>query len=385
MGDVTNYDKLRRRRRLKRAFKRTTWMLLLAVLATGAFLLWSVGYYLDAGSRISNYLSSMRPGAGYPVSLDDMDVSGILPMGSDVAVVTRSGSYIYNQYGARLNTCLNSFSNPVTKAAGGKLLTFDSLGQQVRIYTKTELLYDIFTSGRLLGADICATGAFAIAQTAKGALGEVVAYSAKSEELYRWNTSQGYLSDLRLNPRGTVFAAAGVNAPDGVLTTRIHFHRLETPGEDGTAVLADELLLSMMWNESDQLQVITDRALYLFDQTGKTLVSAELPGEVTNFCNSPEGAIYLACADEGNPRGAVVTGFDSALRTLGSWSSPRKVFQLQYSNGRLFILTEGKLYLGDRALNQIKERESGADMTAICAIGNHIYGITGEGLVRQGI
>lgn len=385
MGTATEFDKLRKRRRIKRAFKRTTWLMILAALTAAGFLIWSVGYYLDFGSRMTNYLSSMRPGTGYPVSLDDMDVYQLIPMGTDVAVVARSGNYIYNQNGARLYTCLNSYSNPVTRGAGGKLITYDSMGQQVKVTTKTELLYDLKRSGKVFSADICDSGAFAIAQSAKGALGEVTAYSAKNEEMYRWETSQGYLYELKLNSKGTMFAAATVNAPEGRITSKLHFHHFSAQDEAGVADLPDELVLSMEWTNDQRLQVITDRKLHVYDQNGSELFVGELPEGVTGFCNSQEGVIYLASGDSRSPEGATVTGYDATLRPIGSWSSGRKILSMQYYEGRLLILTDGKLYLADRYMNQVKERKADAGLTAVCGIGSSIYGITGEGLVRQGL
>lgn len=385
MGTATEFDKLRKRRRIKKAFKRTTWLMILAVLTAAGFLLWSVGYYLDFGSRARNYLSSIQPGPGFPVSLDDMDVYQLIPMGTDVAVSAHSGNYIYNQNGARLYTCLNSYSHPVTRGAGGKLISYDSMGASVKVTTKTELLFEINNSADVLAADICNTGAFAIATAARGSLGTVDAYSANGDVMYSWSTSRGYIHDLRLSGNGTMFAAASVNVSGGELASRLHFHHFSAQDEVAAVELPDEMILSMAWNSDQRLQVITDRRLHVYDHSGSELFVADLPEGTTVFYNSPEGAIYIASGDPLTPEGAVVTGYDSTLRTLGSWQSSRKIFQLQYYDGRLLILTEGKLYLADRALNQVKERKADSDLVAVCGVGNVIYGIADEGLIRQGL
>ncbi|MEG1777796.1 MAG: DUF5711 family protein, partial [Angelakisella sp.] len=277
MGAISEFDKMRKKRRIRRAFKRTTWLMILALLAAGCFLLWSVASYLDFDSRVSNYLSSLRPGGGYPVSLDDMDVIQLIPMGNDVAVVTHSGNYIYNANGARLYTCLNRYSHPVTKSSAGKLLTYDAGGQEIKITTKTDLLYTLPRAGKVFSADICATGAFAIAESSKGSLGLVTAYSAKEEEMYRWETTSGYLYQLSLNEKGTMFAAATVNAAAGRLTSRIHFHHFAATAEIAAAELPDEMILSMVWNSEQRLQVITDKRLHVYDQNGAELFVADTP------------------------------------------------------------------------------------------------------------
>lgn len=385
MGAATEFEKLRKRRRIKRAFKRTTWMMLLSVLAAVGFLVWSLAYYLDFGSQMQNYLASMRPGGGFPIMLDDMHVEKLIPMGQDVAVVSPSGHYVYNQHGARLHTLLSGYSNPVTIGSGGKLLTYDNGGSRVRISTKTGLLYDLERSAKVLAADICETGAFALAESSKGSLGAVTAYSPKNQEMYHWETSQGYLYSLALDDQGSRFAAASVNAVDGVLSSRLHFHHFSATQEMGTAQLPDQLVLSMEWNEDGRLQVITDRQLHIYDAYGTELFVMDTPADITGFENSPQGVIYIASGDSRSPQGATITGYDSTLRQLGSWQSLRKIYSMQYFDGRLLILTDGQLYLADRHLVQVKARGSTEDMTAVCAVGGSIYAITGEGLIHQGL
>ncbi|MEG0540911.1 MAG: DUF5711 family protein [Angelakisella sp.] len=384
MGTLTEFDKLRKKRRIKRAFKRTTWLMILAVLAAGGFLLWSLASYLDFDSRLSNYLSSMRPGQGFPIPLDDMDVIQLTPMGNDVAVVTRSGNYIYNANGARLYTCLSTYSHPVTKSSGGKLLTYDAGGQEVKITTKTDLLYTLERPGKVFAADICGTGAFAIAESSKGSLGVVTAYSAKNEEMYRWETTQGYIYQLSLNGKGTLFSAATVNADNGTLVSRIHFHHFSATDQVAVVELPDELILSMVWNSDGRLQVITDRRLHVYDQSGTELFVGDTPEGLTYFENSPEGVLYLASGDSQSIGGVTVTGYDSTLRQLGSWNSIRKVFSMQYYADRLLILTDGKLYLSDKNLSQVKER-SVSGLTAVCGVGSSLYGINAEGLIHTGL
>ena len=139
MGKATEFDKLRKRRRIKRAFRRTTMLMIFGAIALSLFLIWSVAYQLDFTSRAQNFFSSLKPGSGFPVAVDDMNVEKLLPLGKDVAVITTSGNYVYNSRGARLATFLNSYNIPVTHAAGGKLLA------DVR-------LFDVYRDEKRVGA-----------------------------------------------------------------------------------------------------------------------------------------------------------------------------------------------------------------------------------------
>ncbi|MEG0753745.1 MAG: hypothetical protein RR461_07940, partial [Angelakisella sp.] len=114
------------------------------------------------------------------------------------------------------------------------------------------------------------------------------------------------------------------------------------------------------------------------------LFVGDTPEGLTYFENSPQGVLYLASGDSQSTGGVTVTGYDSTLRQLGSWNSIRKVFSMQYYADRLLILTDGKLYLSDKNLSQVKER-SVSGLTAVCGVGSSLYGINAEGLIHTGL
>ncbi len=384
MGKATEFDKLRKRRRIKRAFRRTTMLMIFGAIALSLFLIWSVAYQLDFTSRAQNFFSSLKPGSGFPVAVDDMNVEKLLPLGKDVAVITTSGNYVYNSRGARLATFLNSYNIPVTHAAGGKLLTFDAGGNGLRVDNKSEELYQLTTQGKITAGAICETGAFAVADSDQGSLGRVTVYNAQCEEMYRWTTGKCHLYQLALDQNGEMFCAAGVQVADGNLVSQLHFHHFNKDEEAGYVELPDELVLSLCWNLSGRLQVITDRSLRVYDKNGVEMARADVPADLTNFENSPNGFIYLASGDYRAAEGALVTAYDEMLRQTGSVRLGEKIFSLQHDSGHLLLLTENQLYLGDQSLSQLKPRE-GQELFYVAGVGNHLYGIAEEGLIYEGL
>ena len=133
MGRTSQFDKLRRSRKRKRFFRRTAAAIAGAALMLACFMTFAVVYQLDLRSALENSLASLKGGGGFPVSLTEVSVQALLPMGGDVAVVTGAGTYIYNGNGALLNSCLSSYRTPQTKTAGGKLLTYDLGGNGLRV------------------------------------------------------------------------------------------------------------------------------------------------------------------------------------------------------------------------------------------------------------
>ena len=148
--------------------------------------------------------------------------------------------------------------------------------------------------------------------------------------------------------------------------------------------LEDEIILSMVWNVNKQLQVITDKKIHVYDMKGTEIFVVDTPQNITNFENSPQGVIYIASGDHRTPDGATITAYNATLKEIGRWRSERKIISMEYEDKKVLILTEGKIYLADKGLSQVKERES-IGLTDMALVGNVYYGVSADGLLRHGI
>ncbi len=379
MGKTTQFDKLRKSRRRKRFFRRTLGLLAALVMGSAAFFTIAVIYQLDLRSGLENSLASLKRGPGFPVSLAEMNVQALLPMGGDVAVVTGSGTYLYNSSGARLNSCLNNYRTPQTKTAGGKLLTYDLGGNGLRVDNKAKNLYTATASGVLLAADLAETGALAVAETAPGATALVSAYNPRFELMYSWTVQDSYITGVALSRRGEMMSCSGLTMEGQHIVSLLRIHHFDQDEEAAKLPLLDEVIASMVWTDAGEIQVVTDKNLYLFTKDGEQLAKVSLPEQLITYENVP-GAVYVACGDYRDPGGITVLAYDGTLKQTGSASISRRLLSLTADGDHLLVLAEGELYLGDPALRELKPRNRG-DLYMVSLAGNHLYGVTPDGLI----
>ena len=384
MGRTSQFDKLRKKRRRKRLFRRTVAAAVLAALAAAAVFAVTVVYQLDLRSQLENYAASLRGGGGFPVALDGMTVHRLLPMGKDVAVVTSAGTYIYNSSGARINSCLNNYRTPQARAAGGKILTYDLGGADLRVDNKAKQLHALTVKGgSLLAADIAQNGAIAVAQTGVGVDAMVLAYNPRFELMYGWSVQDSYITDVALSPRGTRMSCAGITMEGQHIVSLLRVHHFDRDQEVARVSLPDEVIVSMVWDGQEEIQVVTDKSLYLFDSQGEQLAKVSLPGGLVTYENIP-GHLYIAYGDYRDPAGVTIQAYDGELNRTGSGRVDRRLLALAAGGGHLLVLTEGQLFLGDAALKEMKPRAH-QDLYQVCLAGNSVYGITPEGLTRSGL
>ena len=378
MGRTSQFDKLRRSRKRKRFFRRTAAAIAGAALMLACFMTFAVVYQLDLRSALENSLASLKGGGGFPVSLTEVSVQALLPMGGDVAVVTGAGTYIYNGNGALLNSCLSSYRTPQTKTAGGKLLTYDLGGNGLRVDNKAKNLYTTTATGTLLAADIAPTGAIATVQSAPGVYAQVSAYNPRFELMYTWMVQDSYITGVSLSNRGGMMACAGLTMEGQHLVSLLRIHHFDQDEEVARVSLSDQLIVSMVWN--DEIQVVTNRNLYLFSSEGEQLAMSPLPGELLTYENVP-GGIYVAYGDYRDPAGVTVLSYTDDLEQAGSASLDRRLISVTSDGNHVLILTEGQLYLGDPALRELKLR-SHSDLYMVCPVGSSIYGVSPDGLIH---
>ena len=380
MGRTSQFDKLRRSRKRKRFFRRTAAAIAGAALMLACFMTFAVVYQLDLRSTLENSLASLKGGGGFPVSLTEVSVQALLPMGGDVAVVTGAGTYIYNGNGALLNSCLSSYRTPQTKTAGGKLLTYDLGGNGLRVDNKAKNLYTTTATGTLLAADIAPTGAIATVQSAPGVYAQVSAYNPRFELMYTWMVQDSYITGVSLSNRGGMMACAGLTMEGQHLVSLLRIHHFDQDEEVARVSLSDQLIVSMVWNDEDEIQVVTNRNLYLFSSEGEQLAMSPLPGELLTYENVP-GGIYVAYGDYRDPAGVTVLSYTDDLEQAGSASLDRRLISITSDGNHVLILTEGQLYLGDPALRELKLR-SHSDLYMVCPVGSSIYGVSPDGLIH---
>lgn len=388
MGKTTEFALLRRKRRRVRTFRRIVLVGVALVVMAIAIIAVDRVYRWDISCRFGNLISTLRPGRGFPVSVDGLDILQLLPMGRDVAVVSSSGIYIYNSQGVHLALWMNNYNNPLCKSGGGKLLTYDLGGTHFRIDNKTRQLFNADTSGKILAADMSQNGSFAIVTEVRGHLAKVTAYDPRYAEMYSWYTNACYVYGIALSGNGDKFAAAGLSVTEGKLTAHLRIHHMaldESEAEMAVIKLPEEMILSLCWNDRGELQVITDHGIYLFDDYGRQQAQIPLPGKLIAYENRTQGGVVLACGEYREAQGVQVLVYDAQLEQMGSTVMDKKVFSIQsIKGGRILLLTDGRLYLADGHLGQVRARRAD-NLYMMCGVDNHIYGITPSGLIRTGL
>ena len=180
-----------------------------------------------------------------------------------------------------------------------------------------------------------------------------------------------------------MMSCAGVGMEGQHVAGLLRIHHFDRDEEVARISFPDQVVVSMVWTGEEEVQVVTDKALYLYSKEGEQLAMAELPGQMVTFENVP-GNLYVAYGDYRDPAGVTILAYSGDLEQVGEASVDRKVLSLTADGHHLLVLTEGQLYLGDPSLRELKARDH-QGLYWVCLAGSSLYGITPDGLVREGL
>ena len=134
MAKTINFDKLRKRRRLIENIKRLAFLAL--VLAVVGVVLFLNNLFIERGTsiRVSDFIET-RGGPGFPVDFPGGIIRDIKPMGKNLAVLTDTNLYIYNDKGRSVANIQRMGDRTVMLTNQGRILSFDPGHRVYRMHT----------------------------------------------------------------------------------------------------------------------------------------------------------------------------------------------------------------------------------------------------------
>lgn len=382
MSELTDFAEARKRRRRKKTIRRTSKFLVVLIILAALVLVGFVAYRMNWSSHFSNLIASLQTGGGYPVSLNQGEVSQIVGMNGSVAVCASGNISVYNGRGVMTGHFSNNYASSVSIYSGGKLLTYDLGGSDWMTSNNTKVLQKQSDTGKILAATINEKGYVAVSRRNTSYISEVKAYNARGAEMYIWDSNDSFVNQLALSHSGTLLATGGILSGGGQLSSVVKIHDMTGGREETSLSLPGCTILSMTWTGRNRLQVVTDQGIHLLSKEGSEIASVTFEDTPVAAENPADGVIYIATGDYRSSNGATVTAYNSDLQPSGTTQIKEHILAIRYDSRHVFILTEEKLLVGNPTLSEVTDRGQGGLQT-IAPCGSIYYGLTNEGLVRE--
>ena len=379
---LTEFELLRKQKARRRFFKRLLVLTLMTLAIALAIVLREDISNLGLGNRIADLYASWRPGMDYPVEVPAGRVVSLSALGQDLAVLGDTNLYLYNTTARRMASYQHGYKSPILRTAGDRALTFDRGGRQFRVDSRSKPLFSENGSQTIFSANLSPDGTMAVLRSSTRYQAEAVVYDRQFNPFFYWYTSVGPVLDVCLDQQGQGMAVSAVSASEGLLYSLVTCLRFDSEKPVAEITLQDQLVLSMTYTETGNLQVLTDRQALLFSPDGKELASFDYDGaQLGRFVNSSQGYLFFVLDSLGDGGSLRLVALGPELQELGSAGLTSKAVGLAYDHNRLYLLAENGVYTYDTALKQATELPL-SGIYAIQPAGNALYGVTAEQILR---
>ncbi|RPF47659.1 hypothetical protein EDD70_0453 [Hydrogenoanaerobacterium saccharovorans] len=377
-AELSEIDKVRKKRRRKILLGRILLLIALTCAGIGMYALKDEVTTIGITDYIQDMIAGLGSGDGYPLDFAGDQVQGTYQIGSNLAVLTDSNLYIYNESGKEVRSIQHKYSNPVVKISRRRILIYDRGGKKLRVETLARTVGQKEFEYAIYAGDISSRGEIAVATEAQRYLSQMIVYDKMLSEpaKFSWRSADNYITALRFLHDGKGIAAAGVNAREGDLLSTVQMFRFNQKEKVGVQEFVGELIHSID-TTSQGVNIITDRRAVQLSYKGEIKQEYHYKNEtLVSFDHNDAGYTALMFGDyrENKNSDLIVLGKDCTKAWEQKISSHADLMNLGRS--KICMVVDGELKSYDLSGRAVKRKTLSVEPLAMQTIDSTVYVIT---------
>ncbi|MCI8600025.1 MAG: hypothetical protein HFE45_00325 [Oscillospiraceae bacterium] len=377
--NIYDINAYRRRKQMQKLSRRLAAMAAALTVVAAAF----AGLYFYQNYDLNNLAETARAGGtrletggGFPISMDGVNPSGLRRVGDCVALLTSEETVFFKDTSA-LHSFTHQFTNPVTRTAAGRLLSYDRGGYGFRIDSEKGLHYSARTESTILTGAISRKLGYALALSEVRYAASVAVYDRGNKELLHWYSVSDSVIDMDFSYDGNRLAAAAIGFENGDLVGKVYILNLGG-GEETVYSFPGVLPLAVDYKRNGSIHLICDTVVGVISPKGE-LSQVPLAGPLSDYYFTDNATVMLASEsgdisfsliqvdDDGQSQSVQVRG--SSLDVVADGES-------------IYVLEKNSVQRFDRSLELLEQQAVGSDVFAIESSGRGAYLLSANYLDR---
>lgn len=225
----------------------------------------------NIGGWIQSKVVGMGMGDGYPAALDNgrnVAPGNFFAADKNVAVVSDTSVTVLNSTAKELVRRQHSFSNPVAKVWGQRVLVYNLGGTGYQVERISKAGERRIADAEILAGAIAGNGRVALATESQGYYSRMTVYGENGKAFYTYDFSEYYITHIALNRSGTRAAVAGVAAKNGAMVSVVYLFDFGSPKPVSQLVYQDNLVLSLDYGQNGVIVAVGDQLTSIISENG---------------------------------------------------------------------------------------------------------------------
>jgi hypothetical protein len=144
---------------------------------------------------ISDGLTNIEPGAGFPLEIGSGTVKNMSMIGDTLVVVRSEEVSVLNKTAKKTASFPHSYSKPMSSVSNGRMLVCDRVTGRYMIINRTELLHESDLSTETYACTIGKNGNYAFSVKAEGASSIVSVFDSSYAKIFDFKCSDDAVLD----------------------------------------------------------------------------------------------------------------------------------------------------------------------------------------------
>ncbi|MCD7742397.1 MAG: DUF5711 family protein [Ruminococcus sp.] len=217
----------------------------------------------------------------FPIEPDEEDYE-IYAVKNNLVTADAYSLVFYDENGKERESYSHSFSNPVERISGKRVLVFDSGNTDFKVYNKSGEIYSKTADDSILTGAIGEDGTAAIVTTSDKYASAMTVYDKEGTVIYQYNCTRRIMS-VSIEDDGSGCCVCTFLSQEGQIFSQVSRLDFSTDGEQMVSENMDILALDCVLNSAGNILVVGDTAMYTLSNEGEILSSYEYDGELVDY------------------------------------------------------------------------------------------------------
>ena len=372
-------DERAKKRRRKRIVKTVFWIAVLGIAAW--FFLFGNDVISFKGIKEFFIETFTTTKDDQVATLNGTSVEDVVPMGSDVLVVSDIGVMLMSGSGRELLAVQHGCTSPAAAVCDDKFLIFDRGGSRWELYSKTGQIREGAAPYDIIDAAVASNGSMALVTSSKSYHNEVHYFNSDGEETYVWYSAENYIYKIGMRSNGKAMTALGMNSDGGETSVIAFLFDPRSKNEPLKAPLGGNIFYYVSYKGSNVTLIGEDSAVTL-DSDGETVGAYDYGGmALKGYANNSDRSV-LVLSTYGVGRDHTVVSLDSDGELYASADVSIDFRSVSVSKSGVTLLGSHEVFVYSKKLVQESVSETSADGSFACASGDNVF-IFGVGSITR--
>ncbi|MBW7571330.1 DUF5711 family protein [Caproiciproducens faecalis] len=355
--DTAKYQQKTENRRQKRRNRRESrvprWVyriIVILILCVFTMLIWFNRNNLTPSNVlewVQNSVVGMGIGDGFPTKIAGNTVlkGNFQSVNKEAVIVSDTALTVLNSTAKAVVSRQHSFSRPVMKVNGNRILIYSLGGKGYRIETQSKTLFKEDDPQDILAGTLAANGRYALITEADGYLGCLTAYTADNKILFHYWFSDYYPTAVALSPDGTKAAVAAVGAKDGTMTSAVYLLNFSNSKPvEPAAVYPENMMMDISCSDNGTVTAVGDRLTAVIGADGKTKTNFDYQGLHLAAYSMNNGKTALGLAPYGSAGNGKLVVLDDTGTAAASVPFAKSVDSVSLYADAMAVLSQGQVH-----------------------------------------